>query len=218
MHANARGVEFETVSLGRELEFLDWSRVWMKRAGFQRTRMNFFTAGCSRWLEGGTRNESNRRYRKSSPTLLIIEGTAAPRSIDTSGPKRPSWRGVSPMIYVRPNASVIYPFLGLDSLLEDLRSGGGGGERSLQDFPRILSRVKANAIPCHRRGEKRRGERRERFYLACVSRSRELWGLSFSSRKDTRWNYIRSPRDIGRRRGGGREEGGRTPRRQTDRT
>lgn len=175
MHANARGVEFETVSLGRELEFLDWSRVWMKRAGFQRTRMNFFTAGCSRWLEGGTRNESNRRYRKSSPTLLIIEGTAAPRSIDTSGPKRPSWRGVSPMIYVRPNASVIYPFLGLDSLLEDLRSGGGGGgERSLQDFPRILSRVKANAIPCHRRGE----ERRERDSISRVSRVLESSGVS----------------------------------------
>lgn len=123
------------------------------------------------------------------------------------------------MIYARPNASVIYPFLGLDSLLEDLHSGdgggvggGGGGGRSLQDFPRILSRVKANAIPCQGRGEERR--ERERDSISRASRVLELWGLSFSSRKDTRWNYIRSPRDIGRR--GEEGEGGGEDTEETD--
>lgn len=122
------------------------------------------------------------------------------------------------MIYARPNASVIYPFLGLDSLLEDLHSGdgggvggGGGGGRSLQDFPRILSRVKANAIPCQGRGEERE---RERFYLACVSRSRALGSLLFLEEGHTMELYKKPSRH--RAEGGGEGEGGGEDTEETD--
>lgn len=169
-----------------------WSELAFNERGWTSSRLVAAVVGR------GHANESNRRYRNLVPNLAlyatIIEG-AAPRSI-LPVPKSRYRReggggGVSPTIYVRPNLPRQFiRFLGLDSL-EELHGGG----RSLQDFPRILSRVTANAVPCQRRGEERE---REREILSRVCLAFSSSGFAFSSRKDTRWNYIRSPRDIGR--------------------